>query len=493
MRYPKTVLAALPLLLTSCQVAGPAIPVTLPHYLDAQQKDPQAYLPTVVIQHNLLRALNADLPAGDRIESFRLAAHLGADDPAIRGQLVDPLGDPRTPPQFKAAILTFLMEKDYPDMAAHVVSAMPSLQQDGQLHDTVLDWLARHPTPAVLAEVVRLWSKEASSAGPNESRYRQLVGKMTGKDWEQSLLDGLNSEGFTHGGAATGILAARLGPDALRRKITALPSRSPQVEALKAFVAKLDYLPANDAEYAGVVQMFEKNGAMIDDVAFLAGNWQAEAGYEFNIRDFHLLARIARDPLRKNLRKAQLIVEVGQAVNARRHVPYKQGEQTIDDRFWSRAEGLTMADLWNLYLVNDLLGRTVMQRVVTTLAAQDQKDTRTAFGGLIFYRAGQAEATQYVALPGGDDMTYMPVPRGKRGNGEFDFAADQRDCICRFICHFEQGENAGRAGPSDSELHDAAASNYYGLVLTTVGDGQFAAHYFNPAGDVISLGVFAMK
>ena len=60
--------------------------------------------------------------------------------------------------------------------------------------------------------------------------------------------------------------------------------------------------------------------------------------------------------------------------------------------------------------------------------------------------------------------------------------------MCRFLAHFQKANNASRAGPTARELRDASAANHYGLVITSVNDKAFCAHYFNPQGVVVSLG-----
>ena len=49
----------------------------------------------------------------------------------------------------------------------------------------------------------------------------------------------------------------------------------------------------------------------------------------------------------------------------------------------------------------------------------------------------------------------------------------------------------GPARPPESSL-DARKGNYYLLVLTTLEEGSFCAHYANPDGVVVSLGQFPL-
>jgi hypothetical protein len=145
-----------------------------------------------------------------------------------------------------------------------------------------------------------------------------------------------------------------------------------------------------------------------------------------------------------------------------------------------------MADLWNIYLLNEMLSRPRVQVSLRLMANGDMADRDSAWGGLVFYQNGQAEAILYPPDPRvkGDDLVYHPTRR---------LITDSRDSLCRFIGHFEKVDNADRVGPTGRELADAADGNYYGLVLTRTGADSFAAHYYNPQGVVVSLGKFPLR
>ncbi|MFB3894381.1 MAG: hypothetical protein ACE15C_20445 [Phycisphaerae bacterium] len=484
-------------MLAGCAQPPPPPPSTMAQYEQLQRTNPQAYSQYVVINHNLQRVLDPEVKPAQRVDSLQVVTALAGDDVEIRKKLAALMSDPKTPQEVQAAILTFLLRKDYPDMAAYVVQAMPNLTRFPSLHDAVLEWLTKHPTPAVLAEVVKLWAQESSVSGPNEPRFRQIVERIAGKPWNDALLDGLNTPGFTATSAAVSVLARRSQPTALRQLLLGLTPRTEDMTAIQTFLVKFDYLPTTDVEYTAIAQIYRTQRDTIDDAARLAGTWRDDFGYHFNARDFHLLSRLARDPLRTGLRRAQLIAELGQAFNARSHLHYKTpaGLPAIEDRFWLRADALSMADLWNLYLLSDLLSRPRTEMAVRILAEGDRKDTRHAWGGLVFYKAGQAEATQYWPDPQEppDDLTYAPGAKYRWGTGERDFYADQRDSLCRFICHFEKAENGDRAGPTAAELRDARENNYNGVIFTSIDANQFCAHYYNPDGTVISLGVFPLR
>ena len=473
-----------------CVQPPPQVPGSVAQYEALQKSDPQRYSQPIILLHNLQRVMDADLKPADRLASLQLVTELGGDDANTRTQLAGVLADPRTGPEVSQAILALLLKNDHPDLAGLVVAALGDTARYGPLHDSILDWLVRHPTPAVLSELVRLWANEDPS-GPNEQRYRQVVQKLSGAAWDEALLGGINTTAFTEPGSAMAVLVKRIPEPVLRQRLADLPPRTEAISALQVSQQQFDYLPAGAVQFAGVLQFYQQSKPLLYDASRLVMQWRDECGYAFDPRDFHLISRLAQDPLRTSLKRTQLVQELGSQLNARRHVRAPSG----DDSFRTRVDSLTMADLWNLYLLSDLLSRPRTQMAVWVLSEGDRADRNGAWGGLVAYRAGQAEATKYpsVQQPGLDDMTFVPAPNGRHGNADYDFAADQRDSLCRFVCHFEKLDNAARAGPTAAELKDAKAGNYCGLVLTSLGAEAFCAHYFNPQGVIISLGVYVMK
>lgn len=488
--------AALAAIAGGCAPAAPPLPASISEYEKVQKTNPQAYSTHVILLHNMQRVLDVELPSGERVSSFGLVAVLGEEDPNVRKQVAAVLADPKAPLELQQAVLAFLLKKDYPDLASYVVAAMPNLSRSTALHDSVLEWLTKHPTPEVQAEVVKLWAAEPSASGPNESRYRLILQQITGMTWDEALLEELNTPAFPASGSAIGVLTMRLGLPLLRKSLLEMTARTDDASAIQAFLTKFDYVPAGEVEHAAVMQAWRTHRDQIDGAAKLAATWREDFGYKFNIRDFHLISQLAADPVQKALRRSQLIADLQQTFSGRQHAPWKapRGATTSDDRLWTQADKLSMADLWNLYLLDDLLSRPQRQVNIRVMALRDREDKSGAWGGLIFYRSGQAEATQYPSDPAAqDDLSFVPLPTGKRGDGTYDFALEQRSSLCRFICHFERPDNAGRAGPTADELREAKAGNYCGLILTSLGEDTFCAHYFNPQGIVISVGVFPLR
>jgi hypothetical protein len=262
--------------------------------------------------------------------------------------------------------------------------------------------------------------------------------------------------------------------------------RTDAVLAMQAFLERFGYLPATGEELLATVSLHKSRRYVLDDATRLFRNWQGGSGYRFHIRDFHLLSQLARDPLRKDLRRPQLLLQLGQATKSRRHVQHAVGERgkllrTSD--FWLKAERLDLGDLWALYLINEMLDRDSVRKALRIMAARDLADRQRAWGGLVLYQNGRAEATLYPSSRSTppNDLVYMPSVRALR---------DARDALCRFHAHFESVNNAQRAGPGPEELRDAMTHRYRCLVLTRVSEHAFCAHYYNQKGIVISLGIY---
>jgi hypothetical protein len=352
----------------------------------------------------------------------------------------------------------------------------------------VLDWLTRHPTPEVLAEVVKMWARERPD-GAGEQRFRQVVERISGTGWQQALLDGLAAASFSARGSALEVLRGRLGEAELRRRILAIRPQSEAMVALQLFLRRFNYLPPDSEAFLTIVMHATHRRELIDDAARLYRRWAQDHGYRFRLRDVHLLSRLARDPLRQDLARTQLVLEVGQAVNARQHVNRATrpagGAGTGTENFWERLEDLSVADLWRLYLLNEMLSRPRIQMALRRMARLDRDDTRRAWGGLVFYENGQAEAKLY---PGGENPAapwrYVPNP---------DCLVDERDSLCRFHAHFGRVDNVTRAGPTADELQQAREHRYTALVLTSLDPEHFCAHYYNAEGSVVSLGIFPYR
>ncbi len=453
----------------------------------------QEFTPRTIRLHNTQRVLSPDLTPRERIDSLNVLQELGAYDAETCRALGGVLADASTPEVVREAVVGYLTRKDYPGIGRYAAAAL-GRTRDPRVRARLLEWFQRHPTPEVLATVVRLWASETALRAEDEARYRLTVEAVAGKAWEEALLNGLNTPGFLARGSAMELLAVRVEPARLRRRIAAMPARTQAVRALKYFADRFGYVPRTRGELISAVILHRTQPERLTAAARLAGTWTRQWGYRFNIRDFHLLSRLAADPLRKQLSRRQLVLEVSRAI-ARRRCPVGRpaaspspgggraggarrvirAGRLVD--FDSQVEAMTMADLWNLLLLGEMLDRARCREALRIMAERDLQDRTSRWGGLVFYEQGQAEARLYKPGSARGDEEYVPSEG---------MLQDARDALCWFVGHF--GPTASPLGPSDGELASARRWNVYGLTLTRTPGGGLAATYFTPTGRVVELG-----
>lgn len=483
------------LLLPGCDQAQPAAtPKNLIEYRE-QEGTPDRLRPPDhrVIRYNFVRVQNDNLTEEERVESLKLAQHLvrktGHSDATSMNELASLLRDPQCPPELHRATLIFLLEQKHPGLGPYVIELGPKLEEDPEIRQLVLDYLGNTPVPQMLSSLVKAWAQEPQTTGPAEENYRQYVQQVTDLSWDAALLRAINTPDFEARPEAMEILARRMDRATLAERLRNTSAKTDDMVALQSFLKHFEYLPKTREEYLSTVILYKARRDMIPDASRLSLNWSRNDGYNFNIRDFHLLSRLARDPLRSDLKRTQLVLELGKIFKTRRHVAHEATSPGADDDykedFWLQVDELTMADLWNLYLLNEMLSRPRVQLTLKVLGVRDRTETRGVLGGLVFYMNGQAEADLYAPnLEAGNDLQYIPPDN---------LITDSRDALCRFIPHFEKISNADRAGPTREELQSARVNNYYGLILTQINENEFCAHYFNPEGVVVSLGVFPLR
>jgi hypothetical protein len=462
------------------------MPVSVEQYQASRGQDSRTIAPQAVRLYNLRRVLDGDLPAAERAASLRLVDKLGGVDATLAGALAAVASDPKTPPEFRGVLEERLLQAGHNvGKALPVISTVPA---GSPLRRAILERLIQSPDKSMFADVIKAWAVEPPG-GADEQRYRQAVEKMSGVAWEAALLDGMNSDPFYARGSAMTVLAARMTASALASKASSITPRTEPMAALKAAVTQLGFVPKDGQELLALVSAHQLQPNSFPDVARLARQWKTDGAYEFSIRDFHLLSRLFADTLRKpsplDMKRADIVSAVSASLSARQHVP-RAGATDGGDSFSKQVSSLSMADLWNLHLLNQMLIKPRVLLGLRVMADRDRADTKTQWGGLVVYESGGAEARIYPpekdAPP--DDRKYVPSRQ---------MITDGRDSMCRFVNHFEKADNAARAGPTAEELAAAREGNYYGLVLTTVADNEFCAHYYNPQGIVISLGRFAFK
>ncbi len=475
---------------------GPA-PITVPEYEKMARPDRNRWPDNRIMQINLTRISNSELFPKERLDSLALVRKIASDDgsfltDADMADMATLLRDPKCPSELNKNMLLFLLELKYPDLAAHATAVMQNPKSDPELRKAVVDYWGEGSEGELqmLTSIVQSWAKVTSPSEEDENSFRKAVKKISGKEWDVTLLDELNSKTFQAKGDALRILSDRLGPETLRKRILSMHAETEAMEAIQGFFERFDYLPTSREELITAVMIYGYRRDMLSEAARLALNWSRNYKYQFNIRDFHLLSRLSRDPLRSNLKRTQIVLEIGQTLKTRKHVrrapAMTVGRGNYKDNFWLQVDKLTMSDLWNLFLINEMLSRPRVQVSLRLMADGDMDEISSAWGGLVFYQNGQAEASIYPfdSDAESNDMTYQATRR---------LITDERDSLCRFIGHFEKVQNDSRAGPSVEELADAKVYNYYGLILTRVGKNSFCAHYYNPDGVVISLGKFPLR
>lgn len=462
-------------LLGGCAVTSPHPPQTLAemdHYNSSQE-----YTDRTTALHNVNRVMTKSLSPEQRLESLRVLDRLQASNIEIYPALAAVLADPQTPLALRESVLGFLISRDYPGLGEHISAALPTAADD-RLRGAILDWLIRHPSQTNLAQIAKLWALEKSRTGDTELRYRRVVEQMSGTSWDQALLNGLNTEEFFARGSALEVLAARMPVDQLRARIMRLPARTDAVKAMQYFSERFGYLPTGGRELMAEVTAFRNGPERLTAAMVLAYEWQKPeyGGYRFNIRDTHLLMRLANDPLRKKQSRAKLAGDLTAAINSRRHTAPAPGQRNMD--FRGQLDSLSMADLWNLTLLNEMLSQSTFRAALQNAIERDQPTRQGQLGGLISYQQGRAEAKLY--RPGerrGDDL-YTASSR---------LIQDSLDCLCCFVEHYQSDSYIG---PSQRELEFAHDYNLCGVILTTLSKGGLAAVYFTPNGVLVDLGEF---
>ena len=469
-------------LLSGCKLepANPA-PISPSEYTAMGTGDRRRHPDHFIVQYNLTRVHNPELRTGEREASLALVRQIGGMDGDGMAVLASLLRDPKCPDGLKEKILSYLLASNHPDLAAYVVPLLGRMKDDSSVKPVVLAYLRDNPSSTMLSGLVRAWAGETDVAGSNEASYRRAVQQITGRPWDQALLEEVNREAFPAKGQALTVLQKRLGSPTLRQRLLNAEPRSQALRTLQAFIEELDYLPDTPGSLQAAEAIYTAHRSVMHDVAKLAAQWSGQ-GYTFNIHDFYLLSRLVRDPLRQRLTREKLVLQLGQSIKSRQ----KNGDSSKGSNFWQQVDTLSTPDLWCLYLLDEMLLRSRVQIRLRMMADGDLEDDKSAWGGLIFYRNGQAEAIIYPPLPdvAPDDQRYQVSARLRK---------DAREVLCRFVGHFAKIENAKRAGPTAEELADAKANNYDGLILTRLNKKSVGAHYYTPTGKVISLGTYLLK
>ena len=491
---------AITLLAAGCDSAPAPIPRSVSQYDQMQKNSPGAYPEVVILLHNLVRTGDKDLPPVPRAQAIQLVNKIAPNDPRAREETMEILADPSTPVELRSATLEIVLTKDDPTWAAPLISLMPRLKGSDPIRAKIMAWMTRHTGTLVMTEIVKVWAA-LPIGDPSESQFMDMVRNVGGQPWDTSLLDAVNSPDSQAAPWAMQILAARASRASLGERIRALSARSTAVKAMQAFWDKFEYLPVTASEFWATEAIWTAQTGSLAPVAKTFEQWKGQ-GYEFNIRDFHLLDQLGSDLIRQPLTRAHLIQALRQELQTVEHIHFHSdgalttmpsehssgsmaGKAAPDD-LDSNLDRLTMADLWTMELLHDLLIRPRIQMAMSMVELKDREDTRSAWGGLVFYRDGGADAVLYQAPADSpeNDLLYPVSPKA---------LADGRESICRFIGHFEKEKNAARGGPTAQEFRAAKEDNISGVIFTSVSAEMFCAHYYTPSGVVVSLGCYPFR
>ena len=199
------------LLLAGCKPVqlSPA-PKNLAEYSRMDRRNRQRYPDELVVQFNLARVYDDELPTEERLASLALVDKLGLGDEDALGDLATLMRDPKCPTKLSRAVLRFLLKQNYSDLAAYVLPLLGELQNDPKLRSIVINWMKKNAPPEMLAGLVRTWSADRNLSGAGEQSYRETVRQITGKPWNAALLDAMNSQGFTARAEAFAVLRGRV-------------------------------------------------------------------------------------------------------------------------------------------------------------------------------------------------------------------------------------------------------------------------------------------
>ncbi len=465
----------LALLAAGCAESEPTPPASLDQLHEQLVTRPNAFPEKIIVLHNLSRALDTALSESERTDSLEVFARLAGDDPAYHEQLASVLPDPKSPNRLRLAVLQMLARADYPGLGPYVAKALP-VSDNRALRQALLDWLTRHPTPEIMAEVVRLWAADNPADKLAEQRYRRVVETMVGRTWPDALLEGLNKPTYFARGSAIELLSTRLPQAELRERIGALEARTAAVRALQYYAKRLNYIPARRSELFAAVVIFVNHRSRLDAAAKLADRWAGDHGDPFRICDFHLLSCLAADEDAKLATPADLTAGMADGIAKRRNDPGAAGE------IRRQLEALYAADVVRLYLIAAMLQDPAVSAAVGQIARRDRKLTSSSLGGLIFQKSGEATPRLYAPETVGDDKAYVPSKR---------MAQDAIDSLAYFHGHFWQIENAKAIGPGDKDADVAAKLAVPGVVLTNLDAERFNATFYDRDGVRIDLGGFA--
>jgi hypothetical protein len=482
-------IAAIVLVVVTAAVAGrKAPPVTLGE-LDKDAKHGRDYPPVVIAEFNLQRATDTSLTDEERLESMRVVRAVNAPVTSDTDVLRQMLVNPETPDALKSEVMAYLETSGSTTSSRFVASALTNPNVSADTREELLAWASSTGGSDMYAEVVKIWATQPVG-GDNEQVFEDLVEELSqNESWSAALVESLGTKGFMAKGSALEVLATRLSHDQFAAEIRAARPAHISIATLQTFLSTFDYIPQTRDELVRAVSLFKDERESFDQVAALYRKWNRADGYTFQITDYPLLKELVRNPGAVDTSRVRLMADLTSKMKDLRHQPHYTGGDSsanYNNRLYELKDDLTMADLWRISLLMDLLNRPSVRAGLEYLADRDEADTTTAWGGLLFYEGGNIEARRYPPLKEGadNDLAFRPTER---------MLSDADGAIGRFVCHFDDTDNANRVGPTRAELASAAVNGYAGMTITRLDEDNFTAHYFTPDGDIVSLGTYTFQ
>jgi len=498
------IVVALAGLLGGCEYVQPKMPASIASYEAMKKENRGQYPDQNILLLNRQRMMDDDLSVPERIASMRLVDRLGSADGAVQRDFSTVLSESATPAAMRAAAVDILLAKNQGEYGALLVEALPRLAPTDAQREKIFAWLAEHPSQVAVAGLVQQWAAVRPPTPAQDERFEKLIAQVASKPWDQALINGLNTPAFGDSADAVELLSRLIAPADLRQRLIATPVGSQDMATLQAFIHTFNYVPASGNEFASARALEAAHGTELGSAAKAFQQFASE-GYTFNIRDFHLLDMLGQDPIHRPMTRQMLVQQISRNLAATEHVHITAASPsgpvapnatrpagTAIDSFDANVKYLSMADLWTIMLLQEMLTRPRVQEGLRDAAIRDRADTTSAWGGLVIYRDGSAndQDTRWAA-----DLERYKVPAAE-GRSDYHYSFNTaaiekgRDALGRFQLHFEKAENALRAGPTVADLADAANANIGGLILTSISDKAFCAHYYTTHGTIVSLGIY---
>ena len=262
-----------------CVEPIPAPPHTLAEYTAIQRTHPQEYANSTVMQYNIQRVLDPDLPVEQRDGSLDLITSLVGPNGQYPAEIATILTQNDLPPTLRKRILTkgvgtatvattttvaVVPNSVTPPPVSNGtdVSRLPLSQLSqapaGPKRRALLRWLIDHPRREVLSDLTKLWASEAPN-GPDEQLFRQAIAKLGAGQWADVLLNSLNATKFAARGSALVILSGRGAEIDLLNRVKQISAKTVSVKAMRIFAQKFGYVPSTGGDLLACIIIQAQN------------------------------------------------------------------------------------------------------------------------------------------------------------------------------------------------------------------------------------------